>query len=50
MYFFFIAIFIDLQNPQHGVLTETLTRLQRDEDRDVRYFADGNRGFGISTN
>lgn len=47
----FLAIFMDLQNPQHNVLTETLTRLRRDEDRDVRYFADSNRGgFGISAN
>lgn len=48
--YYFLAIFMDLQNPQHNVLTETLTRLQRDEDRDVRYFADDNRGFGISAN
>lgn len=40
---------MDLQNPQNSVLTETLMRLRRDEDRDVRYFAD-NRGFGISAN
>ncbi|XP_026807843.1 serine/threonine-protein phosphatase 4 regulatory subunit 1-like isoform X2 [Rhopalosiphum maidis] len=44
------SVFMDLQNPQHNVLTETLTRLRRDEDRDVRYFADSNRGFGISAN
>lgn len=41
---------MDLQNPQHNALTETLTRLKKDEDRDVRYFADCNRGFGISAN
>jgi len=41
---------MDLQNPQHGLLTETLTKLQGDEDRDVRYFADSYQGFGISAN
>jgi len=50
IYLFILAVFMDLQNPQHNVLTETLTRLRRDEDRDVRYFADSNRGFGISAN
>lgn len=38
------------QNPQRDLLTETLTRLRGDEDRDVRYFADGNRSIGISAN
>lgn len=47
---YFVAILMDVQNPQHDTLIETLTRLRRDEDRDVRYFADGNRGFGISAN
>jgi len=49
--YFFIAVFMDLQqNPQRDLLTETLTRLRGDEDRDVRYFADGNRSIGISAN
>lgn len=49
--FFPSAIFMDLQSPHHNVLTETLTRLRRDKDRDVRYFAaDDNRGFSISAN
>lgn len=42
---------MDLQNPHYNALTETLTRLRRDKDRDVRYFAaDDNRGFSISAN
>ncbi|XP_050423816.1 serine/threonine-protein phosphatase 4 regulatory subunit 1-like isoform X2 [Adelges cooleyi] len=41
-------IFMDLQNPQHDILSETLIRLRRDEDRDVRYFADSSRTLGIS--
>lgn len=41
---------MDTQNPQFNLLAETLTSLQVDEDRDVRYFADGNRSFGISAN
>jgi len=50
MYVFFKAVFMDLQNPQHDLLTETLIRLRGDEDRDVRYFADGNPSIGISAN
>lgn len=45
---FGLAVLMGSQNPHFKILIETLSRLRRDEDRDVRYFADGNWGFGIS--